>query len=188
MHLRHRVRPLRATRSPEGRLPPRAGPAPPRRRLACAHLGPESIDETCEAIVGTIDADVLFAERAAATAALRECDRKIDRYRRLLETGTDHALVGQWITELQAEQSRAETMLRQLTSATPADLATAAEVRPIVEDVGGLMGLLQVSQPTLRSPVVRCRDEVGVVRGQGADKSRTSDTSMRQLGYIMLAG
>jgi site-specific DNA recombinase len=121
---------------------------------------PESIDETCEAIVGVVDADVSIAERAAAGATLRECDQKIQRYRQLLETGTDPALVGRWITEAQAERVQVEATLRRLTHATTRDLTSAAQVRQIVEDVGGLVGLLQASQPTLRG---RFYEEVGLI-------------------------
>lgn len=96
---------------------------------------------------------------ARANEALRECDRKIDRYRQLLETGTDPALVGQWVTEIQAERAQVEATLRQLTHAHANDLTTAAEVHEIVEQVGGLVGLLGVSEPKLRS---RFYEEAGL--------------------------
>jgi hypothetical protein len=81
---------------------------------------------------------------------LRDCDRKLNRYRKLLETGNDPSLVGQWITEVQAERTKAEATLRHLTRATTADLTTASEVRDVVEAVDGLVGLLSLSQPKLR--------------------------------------
>ncbi len=112
---------------------------------------PARIDETCEAIVRGVDADASTTGRAAANATIRECDRKIDRYRHLLETGTDAALIGQWIAEVQRERSQAENILQHLAQAVAAEVTTAAEVRDIVEQLGGLVGLLEVGPPTLRS-------------------------------------
>lgn len=120
---------------------------------------PLNIDETCEAIVGAVDTNASIADRSAATAALRECDRKLGRYRELLDAGTDPALVAQWISEVQTERRHGEATLRGLTQSAKADIVTGSEVREILGGLGGLGGLLHVSQPTLRS---RFYEEVGV--------------------------
>lgn len=116
---------------------------------------PENIEQTCEAIVGAVDTEASIVDRAAATNTIRECDRKIDRYRRLLETGTDEALISRWITEVQTDRARAEATVRELTRTATTDVMTVAEVREIVGQVGGLVGLLSVGQPSLRSRFTR---------------------------------
>ena len=120
---------------------------------------PEHIDGTCEAIVGAVDTEVSIAERAKANARLRECDRKLDRYRALLEAGTDPVVVSSWITEVEAERATANAALRVATTSTNDALATTVEVREAVEELGGLIGLLQVSEPKLRS---RFYEEAGL--------------------------
>ena len=147
-----------------------------------AHIfNPENIDETCEAIVGTLDADVSIAERAATNAALRECDRKIERYRELLETGTDPALVGQWITEVQAERAHADMTLRRLTHAAATYVTSAAEVRRIVEEVGGLVGLLAVSEPKLRSRFYEKAGLSGIYHPDTKSVEASADIGVRKV-------
>jgi hypothetical protein len=121
---------------------------------------PENVDETCEAILGAATAnEAADLERAAVHEDLRGCDDKLDRYRQLLETGTDAALVAGWINDVQAERRRLETRLRNLAAETAADFATADEIRRAVEELGGMVGLLKVSQPKLRT---RFYEEVGL--------------------------
>lgn len=134
---------------------------------------PEHIDETCEAIIGAVDEDASITERAAAQAAIKECDRKLDRYRTLLETGTDAALVAQWIGEVQTERRRAEAVVEAATQSSADGLVTAAEVRDIIDELGGLVGLLNVSDAKLRS---RFYEEVGF-SGTYDPLSRSVDAS-----------
>lgn len=112
---------------------------------------PEHIEETCEAIIGAVDEHTSATERASAQAVIRECDRKLDRYRTLLETGTDPALVAQWIGEVQTERRGAQAVLDAAAQTNTDGLVAAAEVREIVLQLGGLVGLLNVSGPKLRS-------------------------------------
>lgn len=119
----------------------------------------DHIDETCQAIIGAVDKDMSVTERAAAQAVIKECDRKLDRYRALLETGTDAVLVARWISEVQAERRQAQAVVEAATQFSADGLVTAAEVREIVEQLGGLVGLLNVSDAKLRS---RFYEEVGL--------------------------
>lgn len=106
---------------------------------------PDNVDETCGAILSAATANASNdAERAAANEALRACDQKLDRYRQLLDTGTDAALVAGWINDVQAERRQLEPRLRALSAATAADFATAEEIRRTVEVLGGMVGLLKV--------------------------------------------
>ncbi len=74
-----------------------------------------------------------------------------NRYRQLLETGTDAALVAGWINDVQAEHCRLEARLRNFLAETAADFATADEIRGAVEELGGMVGLLTVTQPKVRT-------------------------------------
>ncbi len=60
---------------------------------------------------------------------------------------------------MQAERRRLEARLRNLSAETAADFATADEIRRAVEELGGMVGLLKVSQPKLRT---RFYEEVGL--------------------------
>ncbi len=111
------------------------------------------------------------AERAAANDLLRECDRKLDRYRELLEEGTDSAIVAGWIRDVQTERSRAQATLDARDGAQRADINTAADVREIIEHLGVLVGLLLVSDAKLRS---RFYEEAGVL-GTYLPDSRSVD-------------
>ena len=102
-------------------------------------------------IIGTVDENTSATERASTQAVIRECDRKLDRYRTLLETGTDAALIAQWIREVQTERRRAQAILDAAAQRNTDGLVTAAEVREIVLQLGGLVGLLDVSGPKFRS-------------------------------------
>ncbi|MBW3556964.1 MAG: recombinase family protein [Actinobacteria bacterium] len=119
---------------------------------------PEHVDETCEAVVGAIDTAASTGERAKAAALIRECDRKLDRYRALLEAGTEPGVVAGWISEVEGERRRAQAVVHAATRETVDAIATAAEVRQVVEELGGLVGLLDVSEPKLRS---RFYEEIG---------------------------
>ena len=92
-----------------------------------------------------------IAERAAASAQVRECDRKLEQYRTLLEARTDAAVVAVWISEVQAERATAAVSLSAVAAQTADSVATADEVRQVVEEIGGLVGLLTVNEPKLRS-------------------------------------
>ena len=117
---------------------------------------------TCEAILGAAAAEPASpAERAAADDLVRECDRKLDRYRELLEAGTDPAVVAGWIKRRpgRASGGRRRRSTRSTARSAPT-INTAAEVREAVEHLGGLVGLLKVSDPKLRS---RFYEEAGVL-------------------------
>ncbi len=120
---------------------------------------PENIDATCEAMVGAIDTDASIAARARAQAVVKECDRKLERYRVAIDSGTDPKVVGQWIAEVTNEKREAEAALRASSAAADAVRMTKMQLREAVEGLGGLVGLLGVSHPKLRS---RFYEEIGL--------------------------
>lgn len=70
-----------------------------------------------------------IATRAEAQAAIRECDRKLERYRVALDGGTDPKVVGQWIAEVTRERREAEAMLRAASADADAVRMTKAQIR-----------------------------------------------------------
>lgn len=122
-------------------------------------FAPEHIDATCNTIIGAAGGDTSIAQHAVAAAAVAECDRKLDRYRALLESGTDPALVAKWIKDVQIQRRQAEAVLDADERARATALLTVADVQEIIEELGGLLGLLKVSDTKLRS---RFYEEVGL--------------------------
>ncbi|MCU1377931.1 MAG: Recombinase [Acidimicrobiales bacterium] len=120
---------------------------------------PENVDATCEAMVGAVDTTASAIARTEAQAAIKECDRKLEHYRAALDAGTDPRVVGQWIAEVTSEKRHAETALRAASADAEAVRMTKAQVREAVEEIGGLVGLLGVSRPKLRT---RFYEEIGL--------------------------
>src|SRR5205807_2595603 len=71
---------------------------------------------------------------------------------------TEPTIVAGWISEVEGERRRAQAVVEAATRDTADAIATAAEVSEVVEELGGLVGLLTVSEPKLRS---RFYEEVG---------------------------
>jgi len=142
---------------------------------------PENVDATCEAILGAAAEPASPADRIAATAALRECDRKLDRYRALLEAGTDPAVVAGWIEDVQKERSRAQAALDAIDSSQRIDLTTASDVREAVEHLGGLVGLLQVSDAKLRTRFYEEADVLGTYLPDSRSVDIEADPCVRKV-------
>jgi site-specific DNA recombinase len=109
-------------------------------------------------------------------STVRECERKLARYRAALEAGTDPALVAGWITQVTAEHSAAQTAIAAAKLAA-SDIVTAEELRAAVEKIGGLLPLLEVSDPRLRA---RFYEEVGL-HGTYDPKARVVNVEARVL-------
>ena len=59
--------------------------------------------------------------------------------------------MARWISDVQTERQRAHAVLDATSQASADGILTATEVRETVEELGGLVGLLDVSDATLRS-------------------------------------
>ena len=81
------------------------------------------------------------------------------------------------LKDVRTDRSRAKATLDALDGAQRVDLHTAAEVRDAVEHFGGLVGLLHVSEPKLRS---RFYEEAGVL----GPTSRTPDRSTSRPTHV----
>ncbi len=98
------------------------------------------------------------ADTATIKAAIRECDRKLDRYRQALEAGTDPTIVAAWISQVTKERTAAEARLSKA-ELRASESITPAELRAQIEAIGGLLPLLDASDPILKA---RFYDEVGI--------------------------
>ena len=89
---------------------------------------------------------------AAIKAYIRECDRKLDRYRQALVAGTDPTIVAAWISEVTKVRTGAQARL------TEADLKAtefvSPELRAQVEAIGGLLPLLDTNDTALKTRFV----------------------------------
>jgi site-specific DNA recombinase len=85
---------------------------------------------------------------------VRECDRKLDRYRTALDAGADPAVVTKWITACQAERRHAERQLRAAEAATPIRL-TRETIRSLVDHIGDIVDALIHAEPDTKARLYR---------------------------------
>lgn len=122
-----------------------------------ATFGADHINETCAVMASGDGADEV-ADTSAIKTALRECERKLDRYRQALEAGTDPTIVAAWISQVTKERAGAQARLAEA-ELRSGETVTPAELRAQIEAIGGLLLLLNASDPSLKA---RFYDEVGI--------------------------
>jgi DNA invertase Pin-like site-specific DNA recombinase len=106
---------------------------------------PDRLEETCRALTEAQEPAPEGDGRAeAARRTLADYDARLERYREALEAGTDPAVVGRWINEVQAERTRAEEELRRR---RPVAALSEDDIRAMVESVGDLIDVLQAADP-----------------------------------------
>ena len=109
---------------------------------------PEHLDDTCaELAAASIAGAVDDAALEAAHRKLEDCDTRLDRYRLALESGTDPAIVGQWIREVQGDRLRAE---QALASAARDELGV-DQVRAVIEGLGPITSVLDKAKPAKKA-------------------------------------
>ena len=110
---------------------------------------PDRLEETCRALAEAQEPAPEEDGRAeAARQTLADCDARLDRYREALEVGTDPAVVGRWISEVQAERRTAEEALRRR---RPAAALTEGDIRAMVESIADLMSVLEAAEPAKKA-------------------------------------
>jgi hypothetical protein len=82
----------------------------------------------------------------------------LDRYRQALEAGTDPAIVAAWISQVTKERTGVQARLAEA-ELRVSEIVTPAELRAQIEAIGGLLALLDASDPVLKA---RFYDEVGI--------------------------
>lgn len=110
----------------------------------------ECADTVYAAMAAAAVDEGVFAREEAARRRVTDCDKRVTKYRSLLEAGTDPALVAGWIAEVQGERLRAEAELASLRPTAP---PTAAEVRDLVDRLGGLTAVLAHADPESKARV-----------------------------------
>jgi site-specific DNA recombinase len=112
---------------------------------------PENLDATCAALASASEhAEADQARTAAAEAKIADCDRRLERYRAVLEAGTDAAVIGKWIAEVRAERIAAE---QQLVDAAPAPPLTKLEIEALVASLQDMLGVLRRANPADKAAV-----------------------------------
>jgi DNA invertase Pin-like site-specific DNA recombinase len=106
---------------------------------------PDRLEETCHALAEAQEPAPEEDGRAeTARRALADCDARLDRYREALEAGTDPAVVGRWVSDVQAERRSAEEELRRR---RPTAVLTEDDIRAMVESIADLVGVLEAAEP-----------------------------------------
>ena len=110
---------------------------------------PDRLEEACRTLAEAQEPAPQEDGRAeAARQTLADCDARLDRYREALEVGTDPAVVGRWISEVQAERRTAEEALRRR---RPAAALTEGDIRAMVESIADLMSVLEAAEPAKKA-------------------------------------
>lgn len=110
----------------------------------------ENIDATCAAIADAAEVDEgREADIVSARKVIADCKTKMHRFRALVEAGTDPVLVTEWIAETKAKQAMAEARLVELCRTE--DRPTAAQIRELLEGLGGMVEVLKKATPELRA-------------------------------------
>ena len=111
----------------------------------------DQIDATRTAIEATLGPDPAEETLEVATRRkLKECDAKLARYRRALEAGMDPSIGSGWIEEVKLERKAAELQLRHKRGD---GRLTSEEIRSLVEQLKGIVAILQHADPEDRRTV-----------------------------------
>ncbi len=110
---------------------------------------PENIEQTCETLAlaaGASGADQ--ARIQAAERKLADCDKRLDQYRKALDSGADASLVAGWMAEVQGERLRTG---QDLLAARPSDKLTKKQMLAIVAGLGDVAKALCDTDPKIKS-------------------------------------
>ena len=111
----------------------------------------DKIEDTCAAVEASLQPDPADKTLEIATRRkLKECDAKLARYRQALEVGTDPSIVSGWIEEVKLARKAAELQLRRKRGEGH---MTAEEIRSLVEQLKGIVAILQTADPEDRRAV-----------------------------------
>jgi site-specific DNA recombinase len=105
----------------------------------------EHRDHTCEVLAGSDDFDPETEEREAALRdQIRSCDRRLERYRALLDEGEAVATVARWIAEVERERKAAHAQLGRV---VPGGELTKSQARALVETLRDIVDVLAEADP-----------------------------------------
>ena len=127
------------------------------------------------------------AQLRAAQQNLADCQRKLARYRAALEAGGDPAVVNQWIAEVTQQRAAAEHRLRDLRTSNQQNLDP-AQVRALLEEVGGLAAGLALADPAQRAQLYQELGISGLYQPVSRMVIVTADPGVRRLSVRVGGG
>ena len=103
------------------------------------------LDDTCAQLAAAArPPDHHAAALDGARRTLADCDRRLARYRALLDEGTEPSVIATWLAELQSERLSAERIVAEH---APRRAPTALEIRTMVEELGEMTRVLATADP-----------------------------------------
>jgi DNA invertase Pin-like site-specific DNA recombinase len=84
---------------------------------------------------------------------LRQTERHLERYRAALEAGTDPATIAAWVAETTAKRADLQQRLARL--ARPTQALTADEIAALIDQLGGMIAILDSATPEERATIYR---------------------------------
>jgi site-specific DNA recombinase len=117
----------------------------------------EHIDDTAQVLSGVSEPDPASEQRQAGLRdGIKECDRKIERYRSLLDQEGDVAIAAKWITDTQRERRALEAQLGQQ---IPGGTMTTEQVKALVAALRDIVDVLADADPADKAELY---NELGV--------------------------
>lgn len=105
-------------------------------------FSPDRLDSTLELLLEPDPDSHTAAARRSVEAELSDCDRKIAKYRALLDEGVEPALVAEWLKEVTATKRLAERRLADLLAQPKSPFADRDTLWEALTDLGGMSGVL----------------------------------------------
>ena len=90
-----------------------------------------------------------------ASAAIRECDLKLERHRAALEAGADPAVVPEWIAQVQAERAAAHAELVRHRTAPQPIRYTPEQISEMIDAFADAVAMLRQADPEDKAEVYR---------------------------------
>ena len=105
----------------------------------------EHLDHTCEVLSGPSEPDPAEQRRQdSVRTTIAECDRKLARYRSLLDQDSDVTIAAKWIAETQREGRALEA---QHGGQIPGEQLTKSQVKPLVTGLRDIIEVLAEAEP-----------------------------------------
>jgi hypothetical protein len=119
---------------------------------------PANLDATCQALAmaGASADDEAEARAEAARRKIADCDRRLAKYRKLIDADADPAVVAGWMAEVRGERLGAE---QELGAAVPEEQMTKEQIRKLVLGLKDIAAQLRDADPRLKAEVY---SELGV--------------------------
>ena len=133
---------------------------------------PESLDETCQTLEVSQDG-ATCPETVEAERIIKECDRELANYRAALRASPSDS-VAAWIVETEARRKLA---VERLQGSQDAGRLTSEQIRQVVEQMNGIVGILNQASPEDRRRIYQaCNLKINYDHDQKAVELHTTPT------------